>query len=390
MGRRLIFTVLAATLAATVLPALAQSFSLVDLPAGADFGRATGVSLDGATVVGTMAYPGFPAPYAAFTWRRDSGRVDIGYPTPGAPNYLTGMAVSNDGRSVAGTSGFSGSIRAFRQTGTGPVEELPRLPNHQRHYGRAMSGDGSVIVGYSEFGSSSMSDGQAWRWTESGGTQSLGVMRPGTNFSIANAISNDGRVIVGRSDLGNIGEAFRWTESGGFEPLAFLSNTLEIRAGEAHGASADGSIVVGFSNTGEPIPGNRYSHAVLWNAQGEIRDLGTLPAYRHSVAKETNADGSVIGGIVYNAFDLSLPDQQAMVWTEATGMLLLSDYLSSFGVSVPDNYYLRTLEGISGDGRTFVGLAVPTSGPSVPFVATIPAPGSVVVIGVLAVLRRRR
>jgi uncharacterized protein related to proFAR isomerase len=78
------------------------------------------------------------------------------------------------------------------------------------------------------------------------------------------------------------------------------------------------------------------------------------------------------------------PGQEALFWTEATGMVDLRDALLAGGVTGLENSILFEATGISADGRTIVGTAF-HDGVRQAFVATIPEPSTIVLAVVAAV-----
>jgi probable HAF family extracellular repeat protein len=70
--------------------------------------------------------------------------------------------------------------------------------------------------------------------------EDLGTL-PGVNFSQARGVSADGSVVVGWSN-----RAFRWTAAGGMEDLGTLAGGFGSVASDV---SADGSTVVGYSTS---------------------------------------------------------------------------------------------------------------------------------------------
>ena len=151
-----------------------------------------------------------------------------------------------------GTASFRG---AFMWTAAGGMVSLGSLST-QRIGGIAhdASFDGSIIVGESvtdNFGGYP----EAFRWTPEMGMVSLGRL-PGSDRSIALAISSDGNTIVGQSN-----GAFIWTEEEGMRnlyDLAIESNAEGLEGWtfiSATGVSADGNVIVGnaLDPSGEEI-----------------------------------------------------------------------------------------------------------------------------------------
>ncbi len=139
----------------------------------------------------------------------------------------------------------------------------------------------------------------------------LGDIFGGSDASEAFDVSADGTVVVGVSDSINGWEAFRWTEADGMEPLG------DLPGGDfeswAFGVSADGSVVVGR--------GTRSRHeAFRWTRSLRMRGLGSLSfQYPESAAFDVSADGTVIVGS--SAYDLPYYTTNiAFRWTATTGM----------------------------------------------------------------------
>ena len=119
----------------------------------------------------------------------------------------------------------------------------------------AVSSDGTVIVGQANVGN----DVVASKWTEAEGGVLLGSL-PGNSFSLANAVSPVGSIIVGTSsctsDCTSVNSvAFIWDETNGMRNLqqvlendfGLVLNDLDLTA--AWGVTSNGSITV----TGEAI-----------------------------------------------------------------------------------------------------------------------------------------
>lgn len=161
----------------------------------------------------------------------------------------------------------------------------------------AVSDDGMVVVGTTDV----LGASHAFRWTAAGGMMDLGTL--GGN-SDAFGISGDGSTIVGVSNT----HAFRWTASTGMADLS----TLGGGASGANGVNSDGSVVVGLSE----ITGSLTTHAFRWTASTGMIDLGTLGG-TSSVASAVNGNGSVVVG----TSDISANRaSHAFRWTTTGGM----------------------------------------------------------------------
>src|SRR5712692_6752132 len=254
---------------------------------GADKSYALGVNRDGSVIVGesTIADALNNQPLHAF--RRASHHQglrsrmqDLG--TLGG--HVSGArGVDRDGSVVVGSSPISGTneFHAVRWT-IGRL--LPLVGMHDlgtlggaQSYAHGVSGDGSVVVGQSQFQSSPLV--HAFRWTKADGMVDLGTL--GGPLSIASGTNRDGSVVVGCSSVANDTQhydgfqiwacgpeswvpgpnirAFRWTVATNMQDL----NTLVSDAGvkmpamtmvAATGVS-DNGLIVGFGQTPMELTG---------------------------------------------------------------------------------------------------------------------------------------
>jgi|APSaa5957512535_1039671.scaffolds.fasta_scaffold00799_22 probable HAF family extracellular repeat protein len=183
-----------------------------------------------------------------------------------------------------------------------------------------VSADGSVVVGVNHANFS-----EAFSWTSSGGIIGLGAAT-----GEAHGVSADGSVMVGRQD------AWRWTTGGGMVELGYLSETSEPIFSDAYGVSGDGSVVVGRST-------DNTSQAFRWTAGGGMVGLGFLPGDNDSGAYGISGDGSVVVG------ESSSLDRQAFRWTSGGGMV---------GLGVLGGDHSSIANGVSGDGSAVVGTSM--------------------------------
>lgn len=319
---------------------------------------------------------------------------------PGGPFSSEAHGVSYDGSIVVGASGGLGGSQAFRWTESGGMSPLPDGVFNSSTFATDISENGLVITGMlgpsggvfwtqsegmtllgggGAFGLSydgSVIVGSSYRWTSATGRVNL-------PFSSVKGVSADGSVVIGWFVNGGVTYAARWTEATGRVSLGALPATnIQSFANEI---SADGSVIVGGSNTG--TANDRV--AFRWTQSGGMVGLGDLPGGSvNSQATDVSADGSVVVGIS----DSGVPD--SFVWTAASGMLNLRDVLAAGGATGFENWTSLYVNGISGDGSTVVGYGRNPNGQDEAFVANIkvpePAALSIVMFGVGAFAPRRR
>lgn len=355
--------------------------------------QALGISDDGNVVVGSSTYNAYGSSQA-FRWTRDGGMV-------GLPNSFSGtqllssqaLATSADGSTIVGTGDSCCSVRWAADGGADFIGQW----NSRAH---AVSADGSVVVGRQQFLQPNYySVIQAYRWTEDGGMVGLGSLSTRNFESEAYGISADGSTIVGFSNVDDSpyggSQAFRWTASEGMVGLGHLPNHNEPDHGRALAASADGSVIVGASNS------LFYEEAFRWTSDGGMVGLGVInnsgavvPGMGgSSVARDVSADGSVIVGTSGGPGDSG---EGAFVWTEEAGMQFLFDVLVANGVEGLEGWTLGNAYGVSADGRWVVGSGTNPLGQAEAFLANIapvPIPPAVWLfgsaLGLMGVMRRK-
>jgi probable HAF family extracellular repeat protein len=139
-------------------------------------------------------------------------------------------------------------FEAFRWTSSGGMVGLGDLAGGSfLSAATAVSADGSVVVGQGV----SASGAEAFRWTSGGGMVGLGDLAGGSFFSVALAVSANGSVVVGQGTTASEVEAFVWDATGGMQSLTDVLSpsvgaaldgwTLSV----ANAISADGRTVVG-------------------------------------------------------------------------------------------------------------------------------------------------
>ncbi|UYV11631.1 MAG: hypothetical protein NCW75_10015 [Phycisphaera sp.] len=279
-------------------------------------------------------------------------------------------------RASAVAAAACGTAAAMAQGPT--IIELDLLPSPGLRGGepRAINADGSVVVGWSHAGASTIS---AVRWNAAGNVEALfddGVR------SLAFATNQDGRYAFGEFRTRDGQRAFRWSEGTGREDLGV---DLPSRTRVAWDASADGRVAVGDGGTG--------TNAWWWR-EGEGMETLDMPGWDNTTAKAVSADGTIVVGSGWRpgvdekthpyrwtqaagAEDLGVPEPWASAeiratsddagviigelkdadgrsrtvyrWTEAGGYVELA---------VPDGLYDPFLFQLSDDGAIAVGEAV--------------------------------
>lgn len=241
-----------------------QSVGTLDESSGVTFSIGYAVSRTGAVVGQTSS----PDGSLGFLWTKTKGIVSLG-DLPGGRFGSAATGISDDGATVVG-SGTSSTVsllnEAFRWTAADGMVGLGMLPGGTQSSAADVSKDGAVVVGVST------GDGgtYAFRWTSAGGMVSLGDLPGGSVYSSALSVSADGRFVVGesRSSVGTQGEAFLWSAPTGMIGLGDLwGGVFKSRAFDV---SSDGRIVVGQATTA------LGDEAFVWDANHGMRSLKSI------------------------------------------------------------------------------------------------------------------
>jgi probable HAF family extracellular repeat protein len=244
----------------------AAGFETLTRLAGGKRSSATGVSSDGAVTVGESDSM---LGTRAVRWTLGGGVESIG--TLAGGNFSSAQGVSANGTTVIGYSDSAFGGRAFRWDAASGMQSLGVVGNRDYSTAVSVNSEGSVIVGHSGnySGDPSALDIRAFRWTDAGGMQDLGVLS-GSRYSYASATDASGAVVTGWCEGISSVTAFLWHRNFGMVSLsAHLSSQGLDTTGWAfetiRGISADGRYVAGYG---------RF--------EGEYRafiaDIGVIPA----------------------------------------------------------------------------------------------------------------
>jgi probable HAF family extracellular repeat protein len=273
---------------------------------------------------------------------------------------------------VVGNSDNGSRNVGFRWTTTGGMEGLGFLPDPDAWESAAfaISADGLVVVGDSQVGPSY----HAVRWTGPGGIADLGAL-PGYSYNaLAVGASANGSVVVGycQNDWPLYQwQAFRWTNGpAGITALGFLPGGVNS---EANAVSADGTVIVGGSESTAGWQACRWKN-------GAIAGLGSLPGYTNRItAFAVSSDGSVIVGGRDSA-----TDSAAFIWDSAHGLRNLQSVLAgTYGLDLT-GWSLKKAAGISADGNTIVGYGTDPAGKTEAWLAVVAEPTPLVLTNATA------
>jgi uncharacterized membrane protein len=316
--------------------------------------RALGISFDGEVVVGQARAQRYANHVASWQWQAGlMGQLMPGMAiSVGQPSQPAGAvnAANDDGSVFVGNQELvipgadnrpSVESRAFRsRAGARSPEFLLE--------GQALgvSGDGTVVVGWTPSGATSNRVRQAFRIDSSERVLLDSLLGQG---SIAFNVSRDGRWVVGTAvDAAGENTAVRWDRDGTVQSLGTLAGDT---FSEAFDASADGSVVVGWSGS------SLGARAFRWRQDtGAMESLSPLER-----AVAVSGDGRRAVGVEGN---------RAAIWdAETGGVRRLEEVLDGL---VPEGWVLEFATGISADGRRVVGYGrSPTSVVEEAWIATL-------------------
>jgi uncharacterized membrane protein len=323
-----------------------------------DNGYPIAVSSDGSVVVGN----GATGQYIPFRWTQATGFVSLGRPQNGGAGGQPG--VSADGTRVASSIGSLDSTyttQGLWTLGSGWQELMPPTPadggSVDGSYGNvwALSGNGEVVVGlYWRPGKGNHA--HASKWTPATGVVDLGGTTTGQS-SRANCVNHDGSVIAG------------WVETpqGPWRPAAWVDGALVLLtnydpttiagSGECRAVSASGDVITGFSS--DPVSHQRA--ATMWKRTNGIWGPpqilgwvdGSEPSNGINIASAVSYDGSIVVG--YCSFDGTPFGTTGLVWTAATGVIDVNEFLANNGVLVDPNFSIQNMTAMTPDGRQLFG-----------------------------------
>lgn len=201
-------------------------------------------------------------------------------------SFVRAFDVNANGTAAAGYTDNAASVdTALRWTNPGGSVSIGLLPGGTfNSYATGIDGSGTILCGYGDSGSS-----RAFRWTNTGGYQLLPLFNPSwgavpSNYSVATGISQSGADVVGTVGLGTNARAFIWSSSAPsflqiVGPVSPYTDTTGLAI------SGDGTTITGASGI--------YAFRQKNGASGPLPFVFIATSMR---GEAINTDGSVISG----------------------------------------------------------------------------------------------
>lgn len=329
------------------IAANAQTFTVFQHETGNVVPR--GVSADGKYIVGEVANSN-----AAFTWTKEDGFRELT-----GDGGICAYAVSNTGRAVGcnGNPDYPltyGSVNtaAYFQYGESawnflPVtfQVAPKLGDGNRALG--VSPDGTIVVGAQPYGSDIVQlFAGYWDISDAQNPKYVSLVETATHNlsegSNALCVSGDGKIIGGWCVFATDFPLHKI-------PVLWKEGTMT----QIEGAATEYGQVNSISSNG------KYA-ALTCDTKAKYYDIennkiisfheGSLP----SVGNAVSDNGLLVGGLGSKPF-MGTDTRDAFVYSEATGMLTLREYLTEAGVEIPEGFKFYAATSISADGNIIVG-----------------------------------
>jgi len=307
----------------------------------------TSITPDGGVVVGGEGPQNVPI----FRWDLNAGTFEeIG-------GTLTGSAaISADGQKIAANVVDGDGVNKAAIYANGTWTALPGVPGGvpcpdngtgsgpELTSAYDLSADGSTVVGLS-YGAQGCGTPtiRAFKWTAAGGSVVLPKVDSTNRANRANAVNNDGSVIVGWDDrTDGLRRGVQWRNG-----AASLITENHLPAGEAEDVSGDGNFIVGQST---PYTAN---NAWLSSQTTGMHNLGALTGETNALASAVDADGGVIVGRSTNK---NLGTMTPTIWTSGLHWTDLNQFLAAQGVNTSGSTISIGMA-MTPNGQTIIGWA---------------------------------
>ncbi|WP_300674276.1 T9SS type A sorting domain-containing protein [Soonwooa sp.] len=272
-------------------------------------------------------------------WTEQDGVITVGEPASG--EQISGnTSISADGKYIAGTMTNPETMideMARYDVATGQWKYLGNLVHGQDASVWGMSSDGKTIVG---LGFKSGWEAHGIKWTEAAGIVDLGSTHADSS-SRANAINDDGSVIVG------------WQDDDFDRFGVYWKNGQQYHLKDANGEEVIGEIG-GVSGDGKTMIGYNYDYPFIWNETDGYQEFPHEdPMYEGSAVAVSDDGKRMIG--YYRPWGQGAFAGSAFIWTKEKGIVDLNEYVASLGIA--DNGMTFSLPlGMSPNGKYIVGI----------------------------------
>jgi probable HAF family extracellular repeat protein len=347
-----------------------------DLPGGRVFSECYALSRDGRTAFGDSVTANFDPINSITSACSYSAAAGLVWLDPSYSSISTFIFGANrDGTAAAGMAVIIppyADVEAFRWTASGGIQIIGDLPGGTTNaVARAISDDGSVLVGYGSSAASIASCGiclEAFKWTAATGLVALGDVPGGNLDSRASGISGDGRIIVGAGTSATGVVAVYWDQSGPHSMGYLPQGPSTPPQSQCFAANTDGSVIVGASSSS-----NGIYEAFRWTPSSGMQGLGDLPtgpfqSYAYGVSDDgavVVGQGTVEGGL------FGAGQGVAFIWDARNGMRAIVDVLTGLGVDMT-GWSLTSARAISSDGTVISGIGLNPDGNGEGWIAVIP------------------
>jgi uncharacterized membrane protein len=330
-----------------------------------------GMSPDGELLIGNAA--------GSYLWTLNNGPTKISNKTfVGIVTNSTysGEIISNGAQSMIGNNTSTNTIvRWTPQTGVQNLHEIMGIAKPLSMSAESISANGDIVGRISNKNAQGQWVSQGFYYNQQSGTTVF--FGPTAKFTSAFGVSGDGTIVTGCFEE----KPFWWTQAQGMQFLAhpvipFLQLQND-RVSQVFDVSDNGQVMVGWS--GSPFE----CVATIWNLSGETILLSDVE--NNSFATSVCADGMIVVGHEFQAPNI----RSAFIWDPLNGKHLLGDVLTSAGVNL-GGWHLSEALAISSDGSTIMGTGINPQGQSRYWIATIPEPASLLLLGLGGMMLRRK
>ncbi len=326
-----------------------SEFRGLGTPAGVE-SNAGGMSADGQIVFGTIQRN------RLFRWTPGGGMVDLGTPSTDAANISSGATAVSANGSIAAFSWVSVSTNHFVgyrwRAGVG-FEPLPLPPGALRGAASMMSDDGQTYVVRIQYPNAGQNGVATW----GGPVLEVPVPPdpPGLHDGYIYGMTGDASQVVVSygTPVDYVGAGAIWTPSDG--SVTFFPSTppsdARLGTGNIWGTlSRDGSTLLGYYQTTTTHDVRGVNRLLHWRRPGQILVLSELPLETRDYVSCLTPDARVLIG--YRQPGLN--PNQPWIWTEGSGIVNLTDYLTATGADLT-GWSQLSASAVSNDGLTFCG-----------------------------------